>query len=320
MTPWRMEPKRVHRFARSRGPAFVGGAVDLFDGQPVLGATVRFGCETTMTWSRVPSYELELSAGHYEGEATADRPATQQKLTGRRLVNIQPGDQPAPIDIETEGPAEVAPTDPLHGQDRHSPDSRDRHRRLVAHRDLAASHLTWAPSTWGEPPGGASVKTWKPHVMGKHAQRFNVRVDLTLTLREDLALDVLARATLCENYYKDAAPPTGDQIVVTKEHVPVTIARNGVGTFTFDLASVETAPPRDRRTESRKPPGACVELSSPRGGSSSEISLITSSPDTVKPLPMAANRFSSLFLTFPQSKVLNQHPGDEQVECVERLS
>ena len=242
LTPWRMEPRRVHRLARSRGPAFVEGRV-LYHGQPVLGATVRFGCETTMTWSRVPSYEFELSAGRYEGEATAYWPASQQKLTGRVLVDIQPGDQPGPIDIELEDPPKWRRLIRCTGKI-------DTVRTVVigtddwSHTGISQqSWLTWAPSTWGEPPGGASVKTWKPSVNGKHAQRFNVRVDLTVTLQEDLSLEVVARATLCENYYKDS-PPTGDQIVTTKESDPVTIERDGARTFTFDLASAGVPPDR----------------------------------------------------------------------------
>lgn len=93
LTPWRMEAGRVHRVARSTGPAYVTGRVR-YRGDPVEGAHVRFGCESTMTTTRgrrEPGYAIAVAAGHYEVAASAYWPATKRQLTGRRVVLLTPG-------------------------------------------------------------------------------------------------------------------------------------------------------------------------------------------------------------------------------------
>lgn len=246
LTPWRMEPRREHRWERSPGPALVQGEVR-YRGSPVEGAHVRLGCETTMTASSSdapPSYTLALIAGRYEALASAYWPATQQQLAGRVVVDVQPGDQPGPVHIELEDPPEWRRLARCTGRI-------DTVRRvLIGEDDWARSTindqsvLTWAPGTWGTAPAGASVTSWQTAFVGNHAQRFNVRVDVTLTLREDLSLEVTAASALCEHYYKDAVPPSGEQIVTRREHPPVTVTAGARRTLTFDHVSGNFPPDR----------------------------------------------------------------------------
>jgi hypothetical protein len=246
LTPWRMEPRREHRWERSDGPALVHGEVR-YRGAPVEGAHVRFGCETTMTARSSdgpPGYVLALSAGRYEAVATAYWPSTQQELTGRAVVELQAGDQPGPVHLELEDPPDWRRLVRCTGKI-------DTVRRvLIGEDDWAHSgindqaFLTWAPGTWGPPPGGASTTSWEPVFLGEHAQRFNVRVDVAVTLGEDLSLEVTAASALCEHYYDRTVPPAGHQIVTRREHPPVTVAPGTRRTFTFDHVSGNFPPDR----------------------------------------------------------------------------
>lgn len=247
LTPKRAEPKRKHRWDRSRGPAFVAGKVH-YRGVEIEGARVRFGCETTKTkrLDHATGYTLAVNAGRYEVVAAAYWPDTQQQLTGRTVVEVVPGDQPNPIDIELEDPVEWRRLIRCTGKI-------DTVRKVVvgkddwAHKQINAQEfLTWAPATWGPPPVGASVTTWTPApaFFGDYAQRFSVRVDLTVTLREDLWIDVTARSRLCENYYKTDKPPTDDQVVQTEICPPFEVPPGGRHIVRFDHVSGNVPPDR----------------------------------------------------------------------------
>ena len=246
LTDGRLEPKRMHRLDRSKGPAYVQGAVT-YRGEPIDGARVRFGCETTMTSRnahRQTVYQLELSAGRYEAEATAYWPSTQEMLTGRRVVQIEPGDQPGPIDIELEDPPEWRRLIRCTGRI-------DLVRRVLIGTDDWAhtgindqGTMTKAPDTFGPPPPGASFSAWTTHSISDFAQRFNVRVDIEVQLQDDLSVVVNARSALCAHYYDHNRPPNGDEVVTSRQHAPVTVAAGGTGTLIFDHNSGNFPPDR----------------------------------------------------------------------------
>ena len=245
LTYGRFEPRTVHRLQQSDGPALVEGEVR-YRGEPVVGAEVRFGCDTTLTRrdDRLASYALEVSAGRYEMKATAYWPATQELLQGSRVVELRAGDQPGTVDLELEDPPEWRRLVRVTGRI-------DLVRKvLIGSDDWAHSSinlqapLTWAPDTWGEPPPGAGVLTWSGSTTSAHAQRFNVRIDVTVTLQEDLSMLVEARSALCAHYYKTGAPPTADQIVTTKAHDPVTLWPGDSAPFVFDHNSGNVPPDR----------------------------------------------------------------------------
>jgi hypothetical protein len=245
LTPSRPEPRRVHQWDRSRGPALVTGTVRYRDIE-IEGATVRFGCETTMTRKadRRTGYTLAVSAGRYEAFASAYWPDTNQQLTGRVLVEVEAGDQPGPIDILLEDPPEWRRLLSCTGRI-------DTVRRVLVGEDdwahatvNAQATLTWAPETWGPPPDSAFVTTWSTAFIGDHAQRFNVRVDMSVTLRADLSLEVTVRSMLCENYFDTSRPPAGDQIVTTHALEPFTVAPGGSSDVKFDHVSGNFPPDR----------------------------------------------------------------------------
>lgn len=246
LTTGRFEPQRLHRIDRSPGPAYVWGTVT-YRGELILGARVQFGCDSALTNTladRFPRYQLELSAGRYEVVATAYWPSTQELLTGRRLVDIVPGDQAGPIDIELEDPPEWRRLLRCTGRI-------DLVRRVVIGEDDWAhtainqqATMVKAPTDFGPPPAGASFSTWSTTAISQFAQRFNVRVDINIELQDDLSVVVKARSALCEHYYDHDRPPNGDEIVTSKEHTPVTVPPDGATTLTFDHNSGNFPPDR----------------------------------------------------------------------------
>jgi hypothetical protein len=246
LTTARFEPRRVHRLARSKGPAYVFGAVK-YRGESIAGAEVRYSCDTTMTSSNAHQqlrYQLELSAGRYEVVASAYWPSTEEMLTGRRVVDIVPGDQSGPIDIDLEDPPEWRRLIRCLGKI-------DLVRKVVIGSDDWAhtgindqATMIKAPSDWGTPPPGASFQTWKTHWVSAFAQRFNVRVDLEVELKDDLSIVVTPTSALCEHYYDQFRSPTGDEIVTSKVGTAVTIAAGGKRTITFDHDSGNFPPDR----------------------------------------------------------------------------
>jgi hypothetical protein len=245
LTPRRYELRRVHRWDLSSGPAYVLGRA-LYNGEPIEGARVRFGCETTMT-SRLfedePMYQLDLSAGRYEAVATFYWPDTDELLTGRRVVEVEPGNQAGLIDIELEDPPEWrrlirctgridVVRKVLIGTDDWSHTGINLHTTMVK-----------APTSF-DPPPGVSIRMWSAPVFSNFAQRFNIRVDIEVQLDEDLSITVKVKSTLCEHYYDHSRPPNGDEVVTFKEFVSKPIPAGGTGTFTFDHDSGNIPPDR----------------------------------------------------------------------------
>jgi hypothetical protein len=241
----RHEPRRIHRLERSAGPARVHGRV-LYQGQPVAAARVRFGCDTTMTVPdrTGPAYRLQVPAGRYEAVATAYWPATQELLTGRTLVEVEAGDQAEPVDLTLEDPPEWRRLVVCRGR------ISVVRRVYIGTDDWAHSPvnlelpLILAPDTWGQPPAQASTRTAAPGFVSRHAQRFNVRVDLVLELHEDLSVEVSARSALCEHYYEHRREPTGDEIVTTGEAESRTLRPGERTQFVFDHNSGNAPPDR----------------------------------------------------------------------------
>lgn len=250
LTPRRFEPIRIHRWDRSPGPAFVQGRV-LYRGEPVEGAEVRFGCEKTMTSVRdlrrfrEPIYQLELSAGHYDAHASVYWTTTQELLAGRLFVEIQPGDQPGFVDIELEDP-------PDWRRLVHCTGKIDVVRKVVmgtddwAHSSInLQSTLVKAPTSFSPPPpSDATFDKWTAEVVSDFAQRFNVRVDIEVSLHDDLSITVLARSALCENYYDHARPANGDEIVTSDQFSTGKIPPGGSGRIIFDHNSGNFPPDR----------------------------------------------------------------------------
>jgi hypothetical protein len=245
LTYGRLEPRTVHRLQRSDGPARVEGTVR-YRGEPVVGAEVRYGCDKTVTRrdDRRAAYAMEVSAGRYEVRASAYWPDTQEMLEGTRVVELRAGDQPGPVDLDLEDPPEWRRLVRVTGRI-------DLVRKVLIGTDDWAhsainlqSPLTWAPDTWGEPPATATVLTWRGASTSAYAQRFNVRVDLTVTLQQDLTMVVEARSALCEHYYKTGAPPAADQIVTSKAYEPLTIAPGSSASLVFDHDSGNVPPDR----------------------------------------------------------------------------
>ena len=246
LTTGRFEPRLVHRLERSRGPAYVFGTVR-YRGEPIAGADVRYGCETVMTRDTGRQhilYQVELSAGRYEVVATAYWPSTQEMLTGRLVVDVVPGDQPGPIDIELEDPPEWRRLVRCLGKF-------DLVRKVVIGKDDWAhsgindqATMAKAPTDWGTPPPGASFQTWTTHWVSDFAQRFNVRVDLEVELLDDLSIVVKPRSALCQHYYDHNRFPNGDEVVTSKPGTPVTILAGGKRTIIFDHDSHNFPPDR----------------------------------------------------------------------------
>ena len=247
MLTWgRQEPRRVHRLDRSAGPAYVRGAVR-YRGQPVAGARVRFGCERAMTDRGAHDqigYAIEVPAGRYGAQAEIYWPASQEMVTGESVVDVRPGDQAGPVDIELQDPPEWRRMVRITGKI-------DTVRRvLIGSDDWSHSvinqlaPLTWAPDTWGDPPADASQLTWTPVLIGDLAQRYRVRVDVTVTLAQDLSITVVARSALCHDYFSTGGPPDGDQIVTSAAHDPVVIGPGGSVMLTFDHDSGHVPPDR----------------------------------------------------------------------------
>jgi hypothetical protein len=246
LTPGRYGLRRLHRWAHSEGPAFVHGMVT-YNGEPVEGARVRFGCETVTTVRHAdeqPRYQLDLSAGRYEAVATAYWPSTMEMLTGRRVVAVEPGDQAGSIDIELEDPPEWR---------RHI---RCTGRISVVRRVVIGSddwahtainlegHLVKFPGMFGEPPSGAHHESWIGHVVSEFAQRFNVRVDIKVELQNDISISVTVRSVLCAHYYDGSRPPEGDEIVTTGQRGPVIVSPGDSVSFTIDHNSGNFPPDR----------------------------------------------------------------------------
>ena len=245
LTYRRPEPRRKHRIERSHGPARVHGRV-LYRGEPISAARVRFGCDTTMT---VPerddaTYRIEVPAGRYEAVATAYWPATQELLTGRTLVDLEPGHRPEAVDVTLGDPPEWRRLVECRGK------VSVVRRVYIGTDDWAHSKinlecpLTLAPDTWGQAPPEASTRTATLSVASRHAQRFNVRLDLQLALRDDLSVEVTARSALCQHYYDGNRPPTGDEIVTTGESETRTLHPGESTLFVFDHDSGNAPPDR----------------------------------------------------------------------------
>lgn len=246
LTLGRFEPRRIHRLERSKGPAYVRGAVT-YRGVPIEGARVRYGCEGAMTTNdanRTPVYQLDLSAGRYEVVATAYWPLTQELLTGRRVVDVVPGEQGADINVELEDPPDWRRLVRCTGKI-------DVVRKVLIGSDdwaqngiNAQATMTKAPTHFGPPPPKASYQAWTPVSISDHAQRFNVRLDVEITLQDDLAIIVSSRSALCAHYYASDRPPNADEVVTSVQHEPVTIAPGDFHEFSFDHNSGNFPPDR----------------------------------------------------------------------------
>jgi hypothetical protein len=244
-------PRRRHKYARSRGVARVRGKVR-FEGQPIVGAWVRIGCDSDLTRPTdhgIPEYVLEVGGGTYEVVAGAYWPGTDQWLSTQKVVALDPGDQRVDLDLEPP-PAWrriVRVTGRLDMV----------HQVLVGHDDWLHQpislevRLFQRPSGWGGPGGPQSKISDSRSWLSDSAGNERVHFSLTLTLNNDLSVSCGLSSQLLEDFWGNdedfAALSTGEMadIVQTGENLPLfTVPEDGTHSLAIDHKDADEPPDR----------------------------------------------------------------------------
>ncbi|RKI46077.1 hypothetical protein D7Y27_08860 [Corallococcus sp. AB004] len=199
------ERRRKHVYARSNGLAEVTGVVRYRGSQePIVGAVVRIGCETTQTGER-GDYQLKVAAGIQELNAGAFWPASEWWLAGVRVVDIRPGGNPGQ-DIELEDPPEWRRVLQIRVK-------LDLVNRVYVGNDdwkhatyLREHRFTHFPVGWGEPPGGAPSLVWDDlwgggAIVSDYAGEERARLRVKATLNpDDLSIALMFVAEMIDGH------------------------------------------------------------------------------------------------------------------------
>ena len=245
LLPRRPERKRVFRLGHADALAAVRGAVR-YRGDPVLGARVFAGCEKTMTrvmdHDDTPTYRFDLLPdGDMLIRAETYWPATNFMLTGERIVSLQPGDQPGPVDIELLDPPEWRRRVRIFGQ------ARVIRKVLIGSDDIGSNPVTmqtdlaFYPAEWGVEDHDTR---WVNSGKSRYAQRFCIWYNVTVRLNSDMSVSVIVYSALCENFFGNGEP--SENQILTSDSANRIVPPGGSANFLFEHESGNFPPDRGR--------------------------------------------------------------------------
>jgi hypothetical protein len=168
-------------------------------------------------------------------------PATHWWLSARKVVALTPGDQQ--VDLVLEDPPEWRRVIRVYGKV-------DIVRRVVFgsddwhHQPISLDvELTWMPSTWGQPPSGASKTSHVFDWLSGSAGNVRLHMSINVWLKQDLSVGAGVSVQMLKDYFGKEDDPMHEHVEMGTNQT-TQVAMDGSVKFTIDQKSSAWPPDR----------------------------------------------------------------------------